>query len=150
MVRWRALKPSQTLKRDCNPEILMVIMPLLFWVRLVISFASSFASSCALAMFQKSLPSRPSILRKSSGANEKTGANVIELKERERERNGKNREKESADLFGEFYNRFSWSSIEDGPWVEMGSSISQVGLKHLIVRFKSFVRKHFQIHSNLN
>ena len=106
MVRWRALKPSQTFKRDCNPQILMVIMPLLFWVRLVISFASSFGPR-ALAMFQKSLPPRPSILRKSGRANEKKATEGYKQKKKKKKKGEEEDwEKEAEDLFGEFYDRF--------------------------------------------
>ena len=114
MVRWRALKPSQTFKRDCNPQILMVIMPLLFWVRLVISFASSFGPR-ALAMFQKSLPPRPSILRKSGRANEKKATEGYKQKKKKKEKKGRGRglRKGSGRSIWRILWPILWNSIED-------------------------------------
>ena len=125
MVRWRALKPSQTFKRDCNPQILMVIMPLLFWVRLVISFASSFGPR-ALAMFQKSLPPRPSILRKSGRANEKKATEGYKQKKKKKKKKRKKRERKRTEKrkrkiylanfmtdFMEFHRGWLWVIVSD-------------------------------------
>lgn len=74
----------------------MAIMSLLFWVRLVISFASSFGPRAGDAPKIPSVP--PSSLLKKKISGKKCGSG--------NERGGKKGDEEAEDLSGEFYDRF--------------------------------------------